>query len=328
MTEVATALGCVGSPNLDWALLQRPEIVGVGGAEWRQIDGEVVAATSRRIALSAFENGATFLAHDEGLRGRLPRLVEWTGGRRPPGDQAVPADLRLDHVYIISCKYLSKIVLNTAPARLFEQLLQPGSIRGKADWYDAVAPNEHRQFAREACGAFDVAAGQDVLSPAARAELKRSFGRHARLEGDVAAAYRELCTAVSTRSAAIWATSLQQRGRRSSEDLLWRMLRMASGTYYVLGVSREGASLRLRVMTPWDWRQAFELRRFDIEPADAGQPQVKWVATVRDLAADVERGVEGHVEVRWSHGRFGGPPEAKVYLDTPHAQVPGYVALV
>ena len=43
-----------------------------------------------------------------------------------------------------------------------------------------------------------------------------------------------------------------------------------------------------------------------------------------DLATGEERTVEGHVELRWSHGRFGGPPEAKVYLDTPHDEVPGY----
>lgn len=43
-------------------------------------------------------------------------------------------------------------------------------------------------------------------------------------------------------------------------------------------------------------------------------------------AGEVE--VAGHVEIRWSHGRFGGHPEAKVYLDTPHAQVPGYHPLV
>jgi hypothetical protein len=41
-------------------------------------------------------------------------------------------------------------------------------------------------------------------------------------------------------------------------------------------------------------------------------------------ATGEERTVEGHVELRWSHGRFSGPPEAKVYLDTPHEQVPGY----
>ena len=37
--------------------------------------------------------------------------------------------------------------------------------------------------------------------------------------------------------------------------------------------------------------------------------------------------VSGYVEIRWSHRRFGAPPEAKVHLETPHAQVPGYFAL-
>jgi hypothetical protein len=37
--------------------------------------------------------------------------------------------------------------------------------------------------------------------------------------------------------------------------------------------------------------------------------------------------VRGHVEVRWSHGRLAAPPEAKVYLDTPHDDVPGYFPL-
>ncbi len=105
------------------------------------------------------------------------------------------------------------------------------------------------------------------------------------------------------------------------------MLRLASGTYYVLGVSRTGGTLRLRVMTPWDFRQRYELRGFDIEAAGAGQPQVRWRAAVDDREWGEERCVEGHVEIRWSHGRFAGPPEAKVYLDTPHAEVPGYVPL-
>src|SRR3546814_2508258 len=71
-------------------------------------------------------------------------------------------------------------------------------------------------------------------------------------------------------------------------------------------------------MTPWDWRQAFELKRFDVWGDDAGQPQVRWQARVRGRAEGEEHVVDGHVQVRWSHGRFGKPPEAKVYLDTPH----------
>jgi hypothetical protein len=58
-----------------------------------------------------------------------------------------------------------------------------------------------------------------------------------------------------------------------------------------------------------------------------GQPRVGWVAHVRDRATNEVHEVAGHIEVRWSHGRFSGPPEAKGYLDTPHHLVPGYFSL-
>ncbi len=48
---------------------------------------------------------------------------------------------------------------------------------------------------------------------------------------------------------------------------------------------------------------------------------------MRDRSTSEIIELEGHIEVRWSHGRFGGPPEAKGYLDTPHHLVPGYFAL-
>jgi len=105
------------------------------------------------------------------------------------------------------------------------------------------------------------------------------------------------------------------------------LLRLASAPYFVLGAARDDV-IRLRIDTPWDWRQRHELRSLDIEPDDAGQPQVRWAATVLDRETATEVVVEGHVEVRWSHGRFAGPPEAKVYLDTPPALVPGYVSLI
>ncbi|HET8620772.1 MAG TPA: hypothetical protein VFM27_17515, partial [Acidimicrobiales bacterium] len=104
---------------------------------------------------------------------------------------------------------------------------------------------------------------------------------------------------------------------------LWRFLRVAAATYFVLG-SDGTRMVRMRVGSPWDWRQSFRLRRFDVEPAATRQPVVTWAATVEDREAGEDRTVEGHVEIRWSHGRFAGPPEAKVYLDTPHHLVPGY----
>jgi hypothetical protein len=238
----------------------------------------------------------------------------------------VPADLRVDHVWLLSCKYLSRVLANAAPSRLFDRGLAGGPSRASGDWYAEVAPASYQalfaQVRLELGTRASLPPQAADLTPAHRAELR------AYLDGgwsaEAQAAYADLGREVSTASAARWKALLGKRSE--AEAVLWRLLRIGSAPYFVLGASRE-QSLRLRVMTAWDWRQAFELKRVDVWADDAGQPQVRWQARVRDRATGVEEAVDGHVEVRWSHGRFGKPPEAKVYLDTPHHRVPGYVTI-
>ncbi len=52
-----------------------------------------------------------------------------------------------------------------------------------------------------------------------------------------------------------------------------------------------------------------------------------WKAVVDDRTTGDTAEIVGHVEIRWSHGRFVGSPEAKVYVDIPLAKVPGYYRL-
>ncbi len=87
--------------------------------------------------------------------------------------------------------------------------------------------------------------------------------------------------------------------------------------------------MRIRVDTPWDWRQTWEFAGLDIAAAPgAGQPQVEWAIRARHRRTGVVHTTAGYVEIRWSHGRFSGHPEAKVQLRTPHEEVPGYTPLV
>ncbi len=89
---------------------------------------------------TSFANGRALLDAPDGLRGRTPLTIEWTGGRRPPGDEAAPIDLRIDHVYLVSCKYESDILANASPGRLFDGLLATTGTWDRSDWYDTVAP--------------------------------------------------------------------------------------------------------------------------------------------------------------------------------------------
>ena len=115
-------------------------------------------------------------------------------------------------------------------------------------------------------------------------------------------------------------------GAGTAEAMVRRLLRIGSAPYFVLG-SSSARSLRLRIATSWDWRQQYQLLSFAVEPQPGGQPRVGWAAHVRVRASSEVHDVAGHIEVRWSHGRFGGLPEAKGYLDTPHHLVPGYFTL-
>lgn len=328
LTELATALGCLGAPSLAWAVLQRDPILAVDASTWSELDEALHDPTLDGIGEVAFANGQRFAAHPDGLDGRAPRLIEWTGGRGSPGDQVIPADLRIDHVYLVSCKYLSRIVLNTSPGRLVEHLLDPMAGRDGSDWFARVAPGEYADLCTAVAAHYElpVVADPARLDRAERLALRdalRADGRQ--WPADIGPRYDELVTTVSEATAA--ALEPRLRRRRDGELFLWRMLRLAGAPYFVLGVSPERAALRLRVMTPWDWRQAFELRTFDVWPDTAGQPQIRWRAVVTERSTGRERCAEGRVEIRWSHGRFGAPPEAKVHLETPHHDVPGYVPL-
>ena len=115
--------------------------------------------------------------------------------------------------------------------------------------------------------------------------------------------------------------------------MLFRMLRIAGGPYWILGTKGSDA-VRLAVADTRTWRERFELRRFVVTAADAGQPQVDWRAEILDRdpltdhadgpAPPVVRWVEGYCELRWSHGKLQGHPECKVQVRTPLAALPGY----
>jgi hypothetical protein len=305
--------------------------------------------------------------------------VEWKGAVRGSGDEVAPIDLRIDHVYLVSCKYMSDILFNVSPTHIFDSLLVGGPARrgrgAGGDWYAEVAPTQYQHLYDVVREAVRVQDAQEAAADPRAAYDTRTFGtlalpgleradsggstargvvaRHsgtilrelppravdlttehrvalgARLRAgwpvDAKVAYRELSDEVARTSVARWHAALAA-GTNAGEAMLWRLLRMGSAPYFVLG-SSAGRSLRLRIATPWDWKQLFRLVRLEVFPQPGGQPRVGWLATVRARATGQQQEISGHVEVRWSHGRFGGLPEAKGYLDTSHHLVPGYFPL-
>jgi hypothetical protein len=326
ITEIVTGLGMCDADDLETALADQPPVLhNVDADTWQRLRDAWSDGIHRDLFVASWMNGRAFLHARDALRGRAPTVVEWKGPHRTIGDEAVPADLRVDHVYLVSCKYLSDIVLNASPQHLFDRLLAGGHGRRTGiDWYDEVAPAEHSAlyavFRDSVAMRLPDAVGE--LTVAQRRELAHSYQCGSPWPGEGDQLYAALVEQVATASAHRWRTVIGT----NREAMLWRLLRIGSAPYFVLGAARKGF-MRLRIATPWDWRQQFELRNFVVEPRAGGQPMVAWEAIVRRRADGVERSVKGFVEIRWSHRRFGSPPEAKVHLETPHAEVPGYYPL-
>jgi hypothetical protein len=292
-----------------WDLLQRAYS---GGALASEFD-------------AAWQNGEALLSARDALRGRRPMIVEWKGSHRAPGDEVAPIDLRIDHVFLVSCKYLSKIMINASPPYLFERLLQGGhGIRG-GDWYAEVAGAQYQDLYEGVRAELEL---PDL--PAAVTDLRTSDRKvladalKTGWPGDTERRYARLSHDVAGETAKRWQAQLDVGP--NSETMLWRILRMGSAPYFVLGAS-PSEPIRLRIATPWDWRLHYRLAEFDCRAQSGGQPRVGWTARVEDRHSHEVHEIQGHVEIRWSHGRFGGHAEAKLYLDTPHRMVPGYFPL-
>src|SRR5689334_13719913 len=146
ITEVVTALGTLGDDDLDNAMrAPRPAVLhNVDDAVWSQLQDAWAAPGQLALFHAAWSNGRAFFTARDALRGRRPDVVEWKGAHRAPGDEVVPADLRVDHVYFVSCKYLSKIVVNASPHYLFERLLTGPQGRRGVDWFQEVAAPQHQ----------------------------------------------------------------------------------------------------------------------------------------------------------------------------------------
>jgi hypothetical protein len=324
ITEIVTGLAMMGFPNVDRALAVRPNwFHNVTTDEYDLLSDERATGDFDADFAMAWEHGSRFLASANGLRGRVPDRVEWQGPGKPPGYDQIPADLRIDHVYLVSCKYGSDILYNASPAHVFDRLL--AERRGdRTDWFLEVAPEAYQDLYERSIvetGLDNMPANVRELDGDARLRLKDALPTRGAWPEQLTSPYRDFVNAVSIASAHRWKDNLADR--TTQEEMLWRLLRFQPAPYFVLGASSDGTPLRFKVGTPADFRRQYSIRSFDVWADAMGQPLVRWRAEL----SGARRPIDGHVEVRWSRGRFGGVPEAKVYLDTPHHNVANYEEL-
>jgi hypothetical protein len=326
LTELGTAVGLCHDPSASWPeSVETLDLPGIDAEVWRPVVLPVTATAhpDRTLLQRAIANGQTF--RSTVLHGRRPHRIEWTGGSRSPWNSDVPRDLTVDHVYFLQAKYDSTCVLNTTPAAMVDHLLIDDGAGNRASWYETVALGALQDYYRCVRGQApldDLPGDVRDLDMHHRRALK-TWMRSTQPASVEAEAYRELCRAVSVETAWRWEHRLRASSAPQRTQMLFRMLRVAGGPYWVLG-TKGARPLRLAVTDTRTWRDRFTLKQFSVTAATAGQPQVDWRATVVDATTRETTAVEGFCEIRWSHGKLQGTPECKVQVATPLEALPGY----
>jgi hypothetical protein len=322
ISELATALGALGH-DLTAALERRPDqILNVADDTWARLREAHGCGEHSALFASSWANGHAFLWARDGLRGRLPIRVEWKGPDRQVEQDPIPADLRVDNVFLVSVKSRSAVLWNRSPSQVFTRT--PMALH----WFEHTAPDQYQALyatARSWAGMEHLPERASELTRSDGVELGRQLPSREWPES-LRSHYLAMVEQCSTASARLWNAALMTSAQR--ERTAWWILRLAPAPYFLLGDSVR-APLRIRVDTPWDWRQSWRFIGFEVRAAvGAGQPQVDWAIHVEHRETGESRIAEGYVEIRWSHGRFSGHPEAKIQLRTAHELVPGYTALL
>jgi hypothetical protein len=327
LTELGTAVGLVYDPSAPWpGALESLEVPGIAAEVWQPVvlPATAVGSTAKDLLLRALANGHAF--RTQVLRDRAPEHIEWSGGGKATWTSDIPRDLTVDGVWFIQAKYDSTCVLNTAPGTLVDHLLVDDDAGRRLSWFEEVALRELQAFYTATRGAAPLDhLPTDVrdLDRSHREELKRWMrGRdHATEREDTA--YAEFCRAVSIETTLRWRHRLAAATAAQQTQMLFRLLRIAGGPYWLLG-TKGHQPVQRRVTDTRNWRERYELKRFSVVDAHAGQPQVNWRAEIVERATKERHHVDGYCEIRWSHGKLQGHPECKVQVATPSEELPGY----
>jgi len=200
------------------------------------------------------------------------------------------------------------------------------SSRTTGPWFDSVALEQYQVYflaVRSHYGLNGISSDVTKLDAEDRLILKQALPRQ--MSDELSGEQAVFCQAMATASVERWRKSVTSQRQR--QEFALSLLRIPQAIYFLLGVDGP-TSLRFKVASRWDWAKQYEVRELNMSARHgAMQPTVDWRLVVTDCVSQTNLVVEGHVEVRWSHGRFLGAPEAKVKLDTALRAVPGYIDL-
>ncbi len=341
LTELSLALGLLG---YDWASAPFSEL------------GKMLSSSTNQekllfLAREVYDTCRTQEKHEDlcqkfisigrKLRHNYPLFREihqilWTGPERTGRTVSLARDLEVNSVPV-SVKAESNIVFNLSPANLFWNL-PDGSQFGtskRENWYLLQSPDLYAELYRliKNPAGLPFATVED-FEREARREIRKKLQNFLRREAQSNSklwkkfleVYHNMCQEVATKSAEEFNRRfrrLKGKARQVSSELAGKVFFRLNAVRYILAGMDRREEMALEIPDVSSWRRHWEVQNIYAYPElHRRQSVVGFEITIRGKNFPREKTLKFHAEIRWSHGKFSGSPEAKLYKDFAWKEVP------
>jgi len=245
--------------------------------------------------------------------------TKWTGQLNVGSFSSVAKDIEIAN-YRISVKENADVFINGSPVRIFVDT--PKGEFGKnskgENWFIKVAYHELNHYFLTCCKFLENSEFDTIKDffEQTNAKTRKAFGQqvkklHDENNPDVLLTYQTMCQKVSTASAQIFNQNLNKN--KGALNAIFHFFFKINGIPYILSGTEKNNPFAILLPDSATWTQNYQFVKIEAVPLPAGQPEVMLRCQFKDKHKKEKFWVELKIEIRWSHGKFCGNPEAKVY---------------
>lgn len=337
-TELSVGFGILGVNPLDKkADIQNLFIDSLPAQKWYDFQKEY--SRDEKLYKKFFELGLQLRV----IRFKNVMQLVWAGPQQQAATASGAKDLFIPSLNMpISVKNDSNIVLNASPHNLFRSLPQGKVFASRAEhWFLEKDPTGYQQLYEFTRNLFykelpyDANDFESQISRVGRDEFQdfvtKELTDQAQMQFEVL--YIAMCNNVAQNSATEFNEHLNNlpSNEKSAvyEIIMRQFFRLDTVPYLLVGLDkRKGFAVQIPDLTTWkrQWRVENVKAVQDLE---RGQSIVNMtIATSDKKNKSIVYEFGFHVEIRWSHGKFCGNPEGKLYKSFSWATVPFFENLI
>lgn len=261
--------------------------------------------------------------------------VKWVGNDSLSGIESVAKDLEIKPLnWRISIKENADVFINGSTTTIFIDLPNGNfgqKVRGE-DWFVKVAPEELQEYylscnGNEMTGFTTIKEYYNHIKINNKKEFSKYVSKlHCDKISKVLLAYQELCNKVSIESANIFNLNFKKfelsRNNKNRLTPIFHFFFKINGVAYYLIGSEKNKSFAVELPSSSEWVKKYEFTSIEAIPKKAGQPEVVLNFSFKNKETNAVNIIPLKIEIRWSHGKFCGNPEAKVYKQWSYTELP------